>query len=66
MRDLLPRIDAFIVAVRLEHEILDRTKLRLAHKDLHFVNIMYDLATNQITGILDWEFSSVVAFHQWN
>lgn len=44
---------------------LNDTRLILAHKDLHFANIM---ATEDgtLTGILDWEFAGVVPALRWD
>jgi thiamine kinase-like enzyme len=66
MRDAVPRLEAFVKAL-LEHaEQLNDVRLRLAHKDLHFANILYDSDSGKITAILDWEFSGVVPFPLWN
>ena len=44
---------------------LNDTRLILAHKDLHFANVM---ATEDgtLTGILDWEFAGVVPALRWD
>lgn len=44
---------------------LNDTRLVLAHKDLHFANVM---ATEDgtLTGILDWEFAGVVPALRWD
>jgi hypothetical protein len=65
MRDLLPRLDAFVEALS-KHPELNNTRYILAHKDLHFGNVMYDEPSGCITGILDWEFSSIVPAPRWN
>lgn len=65
MRDLLPRLDAFVGALS-KHPELNNTRYILAHKDLHFGNVMYDELNGRITGILDWEFSSIVPAPRWN
>jgi hypothetical protein len=65
MRDLLPRLDGFVEALS-KHPELNDTRYILAHKDLHFGNVMYDELSGRITGILDWEFSSVVPAPRWN
>ncbi|CAO3665092.1 unnamed protein product [Umbelopsis vinacea] len=36
--------------------------LCLAHQDLHLGNILWD---NQLTGVLDWEFSGITPLDQW-
>ncbi|KAF2811923.1 uncharacterized protein BDZ99DRAFT_461875 [Mytilinidion resinicola] len=66
MRELLLEINRFVNAIQRDAEELNHVKLRLAHKDLHFHNVMYDRTTHKITAILDWEFSGVVPFTKWN
>ncbi|KAF2491328.1 hypothetical protein BU16DRAFT_574502 [Lophium mytilinum] len=48
MRELLPEINRFINAIQRDAEELNRVKLRLAHKDLHFHNVMAFLAHTPI------------------
>ena len=61
-RDLIPRIRTFIAAIQKRAEQLNQIVHVLAHKDLHFANIMYDPdhPDYPITAVLDWEISSVV------
>lgn len=66
MRDTIPRLEAFLGALVDHATELNNVKLRLAHKDLHFANILFDRESNKITAILDWEFSGVVPFTKWN
>lgn len=66
MRDVLPRLDAVPHALAQHAAQLNRVKLRLAHKDLHFANLLYDRDRGRITAVLDWEFSGVVPFTKWN
>ncbi|KAF5597812.1 hypothetical protein FPCIR_3388 [Fusarium pseudocircinatum] len=66
MRDIIPRLDAFVAALPNHANELNNVKLRLAHKDLHFANMMLDPSTGEITGILDWEFAGIVPYPQWN
>jgi hypothetical protein len=66
MREATPRLEAFVKALPQHADELNNVKLRLAHKDHHLANIMYDFESETITGILDWEFSGVVPFTQWN
>ncbi|KAI1204807.1 phosphotransferase enzyme family-domain-containing protein [Annulohypoxylon truncatum] len=56
----------FLGALNRHAEELNKTRFILAHKDLHFGNIMYDQASGKITAILDWEFSGVVPAPKWN
>lgn len=72
VRDLVPRLQAFVrlLADGREEEIRDMKlndlKIVLAHKDLHFANVMFDPLTGKITGILDWEFAGTVPAPRWN
>ncbi|KAF5970892.1 hypothetical protein FCOIX_10115 [Fusarium coicis] len=66
MRDIIPRLINFVNALRRYANTVNNIKLRLAHKDLHFANMMYDPSTGKITGILDWEFAGVVPSPSWN
>jgi hypothetical protein len=66
MRDTIPRLETFLGALVDHATELNNVKLRLAHKDLHFANILFDRESNKITAILDWEFSGVVPFTKWN
>ncbi|KAI2601963.1 kinase-like protein [Hypoxylon sp. NC1633] len=66
MRDMIPQLELFVQALPSHADELNNVKLRLAHKDLHFANILYDVSSDTITAILDWEFSGVVPFTNWN
>ena len=66
IRSDIPRLEAFLAALPQHAAELNATKLRLAHKDLHWANVLYDNTSSRITAILDWEFSAVVPFQQWN
>ncbi|CAK7229429.1 hypothetical protein SCUCBS95973_007222 [Sporothrix curviconia] len=74
---LVPRLLAFAELLERpasEHPAcwqLAKTRLVLAHKDLHFANLLYsatdeDGKTGRITAVLDWEFSGVVPGPLWN
>ncbi|KAH8688992.1 kinase-like domain-containing protein [Talaromyces proteolyticus] len=66
MLEHIPRLRAFCKVLPNFSEQLDETKIRLAHKDLHFANMLYDQSTGRITAILDWEFASAVPFQIWD
>jgi aminoglycoside phosphotransferase (APT) family kinase protein len=66
MRSTIPRLEAFVKTLPKHNELLNNVRLRLAHKDLHFGNILYDFESSRVTAILDWEFSGVVPFPLWN
>ncbi|KAG9228199.1 phosphotransferase enzyme family-domain-containing protein [Amylocarpus encephaloides] len=66
MREVIPRLEAFLTALPKHSDELNNVKLQLAHKDLHFANMLYDNTSNKITAVLDWEFSGVVPFTKWN
>jgi aminoglycoside phosphotransferase (APT) family kinase protein len=66
MRELTPRIKALMAVMDESEEELNKTRLVLAHRDLHFGNIMYDVPTKRITAVLDWEFACVVPAPRWD
>lgn len=66
MRSDIPRLEAFLAALPQHAAQLNSTKLRLAHKDLHWANLLYDKKSSRISAVLDWEFSGVVQFQQWD
>lgn len=66
MCDAIPRLEAFIAVLPQHADELNKVPLRLAHKDLHFANMLFDTSSNMITAILDWEFAGIVPFTQWN
>lgn len=63
LQDMTPRLTALIAL--LPSLPLSTTRLVLAHKDLHFANIIA-LPDGTITGILDWEFAGVVPILRWD
>jgi aminoglycoside phosphotransferase (APT) family kinase protein len=66
MRDTIPRLEAFLAVLPKHSNELNNVKLPLAHKDLHFANMLYNVTSHKITAILDWEFSGVVLFTKRN
>ena len=66
MRADIPLLEAFVATLPRHAAELNNTKLRLAHKDLHYANMLYDTTSSRITAVLDWEFSGIVPFQQWN
>jgi Phosphotransferase enzyme family len=66
MQDIVPRLEAFLNALADHATELNKVKLKLVHKDLHFANILFDRESSRITAILDWEFAGVVPFTKWN
>lgn len=58
IRDLVPRLQAFVNMLSNDREKirdmkLNDAKIVLAHRGLHFDNIMFQPLTNKITGIID-------------
>ena len=64
LKDTVPRLEALIAKLP-SVEALGKTKLVLAHKDMHFANIMAK-PDGTVTAILDWEFASVVPAVRWD
>ncbi|KAH9904605.1 hypothetical protein F4778DRAFT_71274 [Xylariomycetidae sp. FL2044] len=67
-RDMIPFIHRFLERINSAEfrGVLDTTKYIMAHRDLHFANIMCDPDSLCITAILDWEFSGVVPAPKWD
>lgn len=66
IRDTLPQVTHFMNMLEKKADKLNQVTLRLAHKDLHYGNILVSKETGLITSILDWEFAGVVPFTRWN
>lgn len=64
LSDLVPRLEPLIDRAP-NIPSLSSTRLILAHKDLHFANVMA-LPDGTITAILDWEFAGVVPSLRWD
>ncbi|KAI1375823.1 kinase-like domain-containing protein [Hypoxylon crocopeplum] len=65
MRDMIPRLEALNSWLQRSRELNDTTYV-LTHEDLHLGNILCDERTDQITGILDWEFAKVLPLPLWS
>lgn len=61
-----PRLQAYLVAVQQHSTLLNDVEIRLAHKDLHFANVLCDPVSMSITAIIDWEFAGTVPFPRWD
>ena len=64
-QDLQPRLEALVAHLPFLETQLAATRLILAHKDLHFANVMAT-PDGALTGILDWEFAGVVPALRWD
>jgi aminoglycoside phosphotransferase (APT) family kinase protein len=56
---LIPRLQSFLEIINKQKAALNKTKYVLAHRDLHFGNILFDPATLKITSVIDWEFAGI-------
>ncbi|KAJ0140344.1 Uncharacterized protein HZ326_16766 [Fusarium oxysporum f. sp. albedinis] len=50
MRDIVPRLEAFVASLPKLASELNKVKLRLAHRDLHFANMMFDFLQAAVQG----------------
>ncbi|MCJ1327490.1 hypothetical protein MMC10_004159 [Thelotrema lepadinum] len=70
MRDLIPRLKSLITLLSdpsfVQRTQLNEMRLLLAHRDLHFSNLLWDPTTKRITAVLDWEFSGAAPFCRWD
>lgn len=70
LQPLLPIIQQFQSVISSNASIINQlntaTKLILAHRDLHFGNVMWNISSKKITAILDWEFAAVVPAQRWD
>lgn len=66
MTDVLPRLELFLSRLVENTAQLNKTRLCLAHKDLHFGNMLVDPETARITAVLDWEFSGFVPYQRFD
>lgn len=62
MWDVIPRLETFVAIVPTLADELNKVKLRLAHKNLYFANIIVNVSSSKITGVLGWEFAGIVPF----
>ena len=70
MRDLIPRFESLISLLSdssfVQRARLNEMRLLLAHRDLHFSNILWGPTTKRITAVVDWEFSGAAPFCRWD
>lgn len=45
---------------------MNETRYVLAHRDLHLGNFLFDVQTQKITSVLDWELAAVLPYQLWN
>jgi aminoglycoside phosphotransferase (APT) family kinase protein len=64
LSDLIPRLRALIAKLP-SYPSFNAVQLILSHKDLHYANVMA-LPSGKITGIIDWEFATVVPALRWD
>ena len=65
LHTLLPRLAALTALLPSLRTTTEATRLLLAHKDLHFGNVVA-LPSGQLMGVLDWEFAGAVPAPRWD
>lgn len=51
---------------KFKAEVNGSVRFVLAHRDLHYRNLLYCRETRKITSVIDWELAAVVPYPLWN
>ncbi|CAF1115662.1 unnamed protein product [Rotaria sordida] len=49
-----------------QSKVIQENKGYIAHRDLHFANLLWSTETNSISGVLDWELAGIYPLSDWN